>query len=362
MGRCGIIGGMHRCMSDRIASALRREFADGLWRAGATLPDLDTLRIRFGAGEYAIRHALRRLRDEGLVVLRQNVGAVVADRAAPPWKGRILFIDLGAHGSYFEQEVSLRLSARFCSAGWDFVPVGIAGAHDGSADLAPLLRQLANGASFAIGLSSSRQIAACLAAASVPYAALDFGPAGTAGTNAAIRPNFSRAFADMASAMRSCGVRRVVEFDYERRIDREFKQTMTAAGLEVRRVLCRWDDDSPWSMSDVRRCGHAAVARFFAVERNRRNPPNAILFDDDYLASGGIVALLEAGLRIPDDVKVVTYCNRGDEPVAGVPLARIECDPTVCADAAADYTLAVLEGKRPALPRPELTFIPGDSL
>ena len=86
------------------------------------------------------------------------------------------------------------------------------------------------------------------------------------------------------------------------------------------------------------------------------------LFDDDYLASGGLVALLEAGLRIPDDIRVATFCNRGDEPVMAVSFARIECDPTACADAAADYTLAVLAGKQPKLPRPEFTFIPGDSL
>ena len=353
---------MKQCASRRIAETLRREFADGLWRAGATLPSLDVLRTRFGAGEFAVRHALRSLRDEGLIVLRQNVGAVVADRAAPPWKGRVLFIDLGAHGSYFEQAVLLRLSSRFCRAGWDFVPVGIAGAHDGDADLAPLLRQLASGATFALGLSSSRQIAACLAAANVPYAALDFGPVGSSRAKDAIQPDTRRAFDDMAAAMRSRGIRRVVEFDTMRRIDREFKLTMTAAGLEVRRILCRWDDESPWTLADVRRCGHAAVAKFFAVARNRRNPPDALLFDDDYLASGGFVALLEAGFRIPDDIKVATFSNRGDEPVAAVSLARIECDPAACADAAADYTLAVLEGKRPALPRPEFTFIPGDSL
>lgn len=353
---------MRRCLSDRIAGELRREFADGLWRAGATLPGLDTLRVRFGAGEYAIRHALRRLRDEGLVVLRPNVGAVVSERAAPPWKGRILFIDLGAHGSYFEQALLLRLSSRFCSAGWDFVPVGIAGAHDGYANLAPLLRQLANGASFALGLSSSHQVAACLAAANVPYAALDFGSAGTSRAKAAIQPDTRRAFADMAAAMRARGIKRVVEFDTVRRIEREATLAMFSAGLEVRRVLCRWDDESPWSISDMRRCGHATVAKFFAVGRNRRNPPDAVLFDDDYLASGGLVALLEAGLRIPDDIRVATFCNRGDEPVMAVSFARIECDPTACADAAADYTLAVLAGKQPKLPRPEFTFIPGDSL
>ena len=49
-----------------IAAALRAELADGALRAGASLPPVDDLRRLFGAGEFAVRHALQLLRDEGL--------------------------------------------------------------------------------------------------------------------------------------------------------------------------------------------------------------------------------------------------------------------------------------------------------
>ena len=81
-----------------------------------------------------------------------------------------------------------------------------------------------------------------------------------------------------------------------------------------------------------------------------------------HLAFGGIVAILEAGLRIPDDIRVVSFANRGNEPVLGLSLARIENDPTAYGAAVADYVLAVLAGRNPRPPRIEYRFIPGESL
>jgi DNA-binding LacI/PurR family transcriptional regulator len=86
------------------------------------------------------------------------------------------------------------------------------------------------------------------------------------------------------------------------------------------------------------------------------------LFDDDYLADGGLVALYEAGLRVPEDVKVVFYSNKGNEPVLGVSAARIENDPVSYGDAVAQYVLKLLSGRKAAPPKVVRRFIPGKSL
>ena len=74
------------------------------------------------------------------------------------------------------------------------------------------------------------------------------------------------------------------------------------------------------------------------------------------------MAILEAGLRIPEDIKVVSFANRGNEPVLGLSLARIENDPAAYGDAVADYVLALLAGRNPRPPRIEYRFVPGESL
>ena len=55
--------------------------------------------------------------------------------------------------------------------------------------------------------------------------------------------------------------------------------------------------------------------------------PDVLFFTDDYVARGAITALSEYGLRIPDDVRVVTWANRGNGPVMRLPLTRMEMDP-----------------------------------
>ncbi len=116
------------------------------------------------------------------------------------------------------------------------------------------------------------------------------------------------------------------------------------------------------TLGTVREAGYRTVADFFADERNRRELPDAILFDDDYLAAGGIAALLEAGLRIPEDVGVVSFMNKGNEVVIGKRITGIGCDPAAEGDIVAAYVLKLLVGKHPAPPRIPWCFFPGESL
>ena len=55
--------------------------------------------------------------------------------------------------------------------------------------------------------------------------------------------------------------------------------------------------------------------------------PDLFLFADDYLAQGALIALAVTGVRIPEDVAVVTHANKGLGPVWVKPLSRMEMDP-----------------------------------
>ena len=49
---------MGKSNANKIAEALRREMADGRYRAGEMLPPVADLCKRFNAAEYSVRHAL----------------------------------------------------------------------------------------------------------------------------------------------------------------------------------------------------------------------------------------------------------------------------------------------------------------
>ena len=353
---------VRRFLSEEIADALRAELRDGRYGVGVPLPPVDELRRRFGAGEYAVRHALRRLRDENLISLKQRMGAIVAAKGGCAWKGRVAFIAVGTSAAYFRQKLAIQLAWRFREAGWDFVSVFIAPAQDDALDLTPVRRCIANGLDYAILVTDQTQVADECDRFSLPYVVLNGFTRDFPNARAVVREDTRRCFADLIRALRRRKVKTLLEFDLERVMDRSFKNQLFEAGIDVRRVLCRWDNHSSWTLGDVKRCGYRMVADFFSEERRRTHPPDVLLFDDDYLAAGGIVALLECGLRMPADVKVVTYSNSGDEPVAGVALARVEADPVSYGDSVAAYVLKLLAGHRAAPPRILWRFIPGESL
>ena len=346
----------------RIADAIRQEMADGRHRAGDLLPPVEELCARFGAATFAVRRALHLLRDEGLVAITKHVGAIVTDKAAFAWKGHVAFIHTSTSASYFNQRLAIRLTQRFNEAGWTMHSVFLEAQREGRIDTAPLRRHVLSGLSFAIVLSEFRQIAELLDRAGVPYVIVNGYARDFPNARAVIRESTAECYGELIRVMKERNVRTIQEFDYNRRMDRYFKAQFTAAGISVRRVLAEYDNERPHSLSDARSCGHQAVARFLANRANSVRLPDVILFDDDYLAAGGIVAMLEAGLRIPDDVRVVTYSNRGNEFAAAVTLARIENDPDTSAEAVANYVLALLAGRRAAVPRLKLRFVPGESL
>lgn len=74
---------MEKCISETIAEALEADLASGRWKTGEQLPSVDELRERFGAGEYAVRRAIRRLADSGAISVKKHVGDGDAAFAAP---------------------------------------------------------------------------------------------------------------------------------------------------------------------------------------------------------------------------------------------------------------------------------------
>lgn len=66
----------------RIADELRERIRDGSHPPGSRLPTMSTLRSAYGVSEIVVRHAIARLRDEGLVETRRGGGTVVRER--PP--------------------------------------------------------------------------------------------------------------------------------------------------------------------------------------------------------------------------------------------------------------------------------------
>lgn len=122
-----------------------------------------------------------------------------------------------------------------------------------------------------------------------------------------VRNDARPCYDELICALKARRMKTILEFDFDRLMDRSFKNQLFATGFNVRRVMHKFEGDGV-SLGAVRKAGYKTVADFFA---DRRNLPYAILFDDDYFAA---------------------------------------------------YVLKALVGKRPHLPRLPLCFFPGESL
>ena len=359
--RASTAGGRARPGSAEIAAALRAEIADGAVRAGAKLPPVEDLRRRFGAGEFAVRHALQHLRDEGLVALKTGLGARVEPRAGNAWRGNVVFIAPSVIGSFYPHVLAARLSLRLESAGWRVSQIFPEVAPDGTLDESQIRRHLVNGVDFAIGLFARPAISERLARAGVPHVILNGFTRDFPSARAVIKVDITGAFAELLDAFRAAKVRNVLEFDFERVMDRDFKVQLVSGGFNVRRIMARLGDRRVEGLSGFKSAGYAAVAEFLAAN-GRRRLPDAILFDDDYFATGGVSALLEAGLRIPRDIRVASYMNCGNELAVGCRITGFGHDAEADACAIAGYATAILNGKTPRPPLLRWRYFPGDSV
>ena len=349
-------------LSEKIAETLRRELMDGRYGPGRAFPSVDALRQRFGAGEYAVRHALRRLREEGLVIHRQRTGTVPTEKAFCAFKGRVALVCVGEAADFFRNALAIRLARQLGEAGYDFSSLFLTGAPDGELNVKPVFQLARNGLSFAVILAVERRVTDVCDALGIPYVVINGYGRYFPNARAVIREDFRGCFAELIGALRKRGVKALHEFDFERVMDRGFRRQLVEAGITLSSTRFMRDASEPWAIADMKRTGHWMVSRFFAENGNRRHPPDAILFDDDYLAAGGLAALYEAGFRVPEDIGVVFYSNKGNEPVLGVEPTRIENDPVSYGDAVASYVLKLLEGRPATPPRIRWQFIRGASL
>ena len=353
----GVAVAHSRCVSDAIADALRGEITGGRFKAGERLPPVGNLRTRFSAGEFAVRSALHKLRDEGLVSIVKHVGAVVTGKSSRSWKGHVLLIRTSAACSFAPQRFTMHIAAQFEAAGWMAHPLFLKVDQNGCCDVKPIVRHLAGGVAFAVLCTGSKQIPDLMESAGVPYVVVDGYTREFPRARAVIRYATHGGYADLIDYLRKKGVGNLLEVDYERQMDRAFKVQLAGSGITVRRVLCKRERRGELGLGDVREMGHKAVAQFLMDGASRAKLPDAVLFDDDYLAVGGVFALLQAGVRIPEDTLVVTMSNRGNAMLAGVPHSQIEFDPDSMGDCVAKYVLACLDGRKARPKSSEVRFI-----
>jgi len=106
-------------------------------------------------------------------------------------------------------------------------------------------------------------------------------------------------------------------------------------------VTGRSADADSWSS------GHEAMKKLLAL-----NPvPDGVFCYNDPIGIGVIDAILDAGLRVPEDIAVIGCGNLHFDKSLRVPLSSIDQQSVAIGDRAGKLVLSVIEAKTPPLPK-----------
>lgn len=332
-----------RSLIEQIADGLRREIVCGHYRPGETLPSSRALEAALGVSRIVVKAAFARLAAEGFTVPRPRVGTVVRDRGEKQWRGHVLFISPEGDVNYGGTVLACVLGNRLSEANYLFTQVRIPYTTSGSYDFARLDAALAQSVDLVVA-TSYPQFYSRLARHKVPYAVFgEFNrlPASAVGGT---RLDHNLAMPDFAAACAAGGVKEIVQLSLHPAHE-DATAALRAVGVRVRKVSVEVDE-SKGALIGVKRAGMETFRRLLAEGRLRRG--SACYISDDYLAEGALMALASAGLRAPDDIRIVTFANKRLGPFYVRDLTRMEYDANHAGEVLADAVLEYLKtGKYP---------------
>lgn len=352
-------------LSKQLADGLRSAIVTGKYRPGETLPTILEWSKMLGVSIRVPEAAIGKLVSEGLIVARRRYGCVVAEPNRKIWRGHVLTVVPDCDACYYSNVFSGRVRSRLSDAGYLVSPITVHGTGRGrfDYDLAPLEFAIRQSVDLVVLVFNYRRssIARMISAAGVPF--VEFADSCPSSSKNCMGSLFLDKLSGMERMLSQCGragVKRILQVGAYRSAydlngivrDREF---------DFSEWIVKRDSGTYGPNEGMVRDGMEAFAGRFRAE-GRRWLPDLLYFTEDHVASGAFTAMLAEGVRIPDDVRVVTMSNWGLGPVYPCSLSRFEMNPYEHGEALADMALDYLRYRVPqGIRSVPLRYIEGDS-
>lgn len=331
-----------RDLTSQMADGLRRAIVGGYYKAGQALPTLEALSSGLGVSMNVARAAMRKLAQEGLILPRRHVGSVVQQLGAKKRRGHVLIVQDGTASSHTNVLVG-EARATLSRLGYLVSTVVVFKDADGRYDMQPLEVELRNTVNLSILVKNRPAIERVLVRSGIPFMAYGGRKCRSANFVGQICIRTVALEETVARECASHGISRVLivrAWDTHDSLLTFFSKARITA--EEWRIDCAARENSD---EIVQRSGLEAFTERFRSEGRGWLPELLIFPDDDFLAAGCLMALLAEGVRVPEDVRVVTLANKGIGPVFVKPLTRFEIDPRLFGAQIAQYACNYLNGQ-----------------
>ena len=346
---------------EQLASALRRSIQTGYYKSGDVLPPTRELAALLDVSRVIAVRATQRLAEEGLVNPRPHLGCEVCAPDRPPWKDQVLIVVPPGIGNPSGNAVYAVLRDALTSNGYlpfvATVPRSPNGKFD---DFAFLDTMLCQQTALVVQLHNQENISRWLSQRKVPFIRFDTdGSHVASGCVGVVRRCCNTALADFAEHCRIEKVSRVLQVKaFPHALD--VTLPLKCIGVHVSTWQVSLPENARTAYGLKKWAAEAFASRL--AEKGRGWLKDLVFFQDDHLTDGALLAFEAAGVKIPDDVRIVTWANRDYGPVSLVPLTRMEMDVVSNGEKLVDCVLDYLRtGEFPAHVMVGPTYIKGKS-
>ena len=340
---------------DALCCFLKEEIALGRLKGGEKLPTISEMCEATGLTFAQARRVTERLAREGYVRSRPHSGTVVLSRNGNVLRGRVLFIlpDVDI-GRYHPSQMMDVVSRKLMMAGYSFSVTSFP--LDANDDLARLKSELLRAADLVIAVRATPQVQKCLAESGVNYFFV-YGDKPESDDHPWIRFSPETAISHFADHCARAGVKHVVQVRFEAGDMIDAQPALAERGIDCSWITMMRSKRGWGNFDGIVHCGYETFATM-----PRSDIPELLLFWNSFFTQGAIMAFLARGIRLPEDVKVVTLSNTGVGPVFIKPFTRFEINPAEAGEKIGDFALAVLaKGRIPSPPQIAPQYVFGET-
>lgn len=328
-------------LTDQLEEQLKTAIVRGDFRAGSVLPGIKELAAAAGASEKVARVALRRLSDDGWTRTRRHVGSVVVQRGMDNFRWRVLFFSHNPYFCYHTDRLVAEMRTRLLREKCSVSTISLS-RHRGVNNYLQLEEMLKERWDLIIENNTDAKSRKMIEDSGWPFVVFGSGtqtvPSGAANCVGVVRQQDSMAIPDFVKACARKNVRSVVQMVCDLGTY-DVTEMLRIVGVNVR------TERTPIGV-DPESVAHGAYDIVDGwLRKGGDRLPDVILFTDDYLAQGGLLALLKHGVRIPGDVGVVSFVSKGHLPIWNQKLTRLESDPIAHGVMLAKAVRTFLRGK-----------------
>ena len=321
-----------RPLVEQVVMGVKQAIDFGKFKVGDIIPPTRDMAEMLGVSRIVTRQAVRRLADNGYLAPRPGVGCVVLGRGVKLWKGSILLVMHRSKGFYYTNAFADELTLLLAKEGWRLVRVLTKRDDQSLLDL-----EISHGADFALVMFENEQAVKRLRRAGIPFASI-----GVSVKGCVFQVYYRREAALEAAVveLKTGGVKTAWQVGFEPQLAE--LDVLKRAGFDCREVI-------PEKYGDAVGMGSTGRAFFLFDEilKTGTSPlPDFIYFTDDGVCQGAVLAFLKHGVRIPEDVRVMSWSNNGKGPYGYESIARAQISTSENAVAVAKNLIAYLREEK----------------